>query len=149
VASTDGLLYVLSTGDGAASGRLSVVDPVLRQEIASFSGFGVAPQFLASDGADRILIASGAEGLMLFNVRDRRIERGAGQGVPLERPVGVLADGLGRIYVLEAGTCDGGTTARIRVFGSDLVPRRDLSTTPCPAAMALTEIPTELLGIDQ
>ena len=148
VSSPDGLLYVLNSGDGDVDGRLSVVDPVSRKEIASFSGFGVAPRFLASDGGDRLYIASVSEGLMVFDTRDRRIVRGAGQGVPLDLPLGILSDALGNIYVLEAGPCMGGGTARVRVFGSDLVPRRDIDINSCPAAMALTEIPADLIGFD-
>ncbi len=148
VTGPDGLLYVLHVGDGEVDGRLAVVDPVLRKEIASFSGFGVRPQFLATDGLGRVYVASATEGLMVFDTRDRRIVRGAGQGVPLDRPLGLLTDASGHIYVLEAGPCAGGSNARVRVFGSDLVPRRDISTTSCPVAMALTEIPGELLGFD-
>lgn len=143
---TDGLLYVLSRGNGDVDGRLSVVDPVQRQEIASFSGLGVFPEYLASDGGDRMLIASRAEGLMVFDTRDRRVVRGAGAGVPLDAPRGVLADALGRIYVLEAGPCVGGAVGQVRVFGSDLVSRRAIATGSCPVAMALTEIPAELFG---
>ncbi|MEO5824934.1 MAG: hypothetical protein ABIR59_03530 [Gemmatimonadales bacterium] len=149
VSAPDGLLYVLSSGDGTTAGRLSIVDPVIRQEIAAFSGFGVAPRFLASDGERRLLIASDAEGLMVFDFRDRRIVRGTGQGVPLDRPAGLLSDAIGNIYVLESGPCTGGTSPRVRVFGSDLVSRRDIATSSCPVAMALTEIPAELLGSDR
>lgn len=145
---SDGLLYVLSRGNGDVDGRLAVVDPVRRQEIASFSGIGVYPEFLASDGGDRMLIASRAEGLMVFDTRDRRVVRGAGAGVPLDAPRGVLADALGRIYVLEAGPCAGGVMGQVRVFGSDLVSRRAIATGNCPIAMALTEIPADLFGFE-
>lgn len=145
----DGLLYVLSAGDGTTAGRLSIVDPVIRQEIAAFSGFGLSPLFLASDGERRLLIASDTDGLMVFDFRDRRIVRGAGQGVPLDRPAGVLSDAVGNIYVLESGPCTGGINPRVRVLGSDLVSRRDIATSSCPVAMALTEIPAELLGFDR
>jgi len=144
----DGFLYVLNTGNGDVEGRLSVVDPVQRREVASFSGFGVFPQFLAADGTDRLFIASSSNGLMEFNTRERRTVRGAGQGVPLGTPLGVLTDALGRVYVLEAGPCVGGVEAQVRVFGSDLVARRAITTGSCPIAMALTEIPIDPFSVD-
>jgi hypothetical protein len=44
----DGLLYVMNTGSYfEGEGRLSVVDPLDRTEIASFAGFGAGPGAIA------------------------------------------------------------------------------------------------------
>ena len=48
---SDGLLYVMNTGDYfSGEGRLSVVDPARRTELASYAGFGTGPGNVASDG---------------------------------------------------------------------------------------------------
>src|SRR5205807_7208091 len=61
----DGLLYVLSAGAGGTeSARLSIVDPVLRIEVGSFSGLGTLPTDLASDHGERLFVVSPREGLM-------------------------------------------------------------------------------------
>ena len=54
----DGLIYVMNSGPGTDPGRLSIVDPVLRQEVGSFSGFGPLPGRMASDGRERLFITS-------------------------------------------------------------------------------------------
>ena len=100
---------------------------------------------MVSDGGDRLLIASAAEGLMVFNTRTRELERGAGSGIPLLQPRGLASDGLGRSYVVEAGSCTvAGGAGRVRVFGSDLVERRTIATGVCPVAAAITEIQADL-----
>src|SRR5215208_1564788 len=64
---SDGLVYVVQVGDPTMDeGRLSVVDPVRREELASFGGFGFGPGDLTADGGDRLLISSRTEGLMEF-----------------------------------------------------------------------------------
>jgi hypothetical protein len=149
VPSSDGVLYVLIAGNGGTvEGRLSAVDPVRQREVASYGGLGVSPLFMVSDGADRLLIASAAEGLMVFNTRTRALERGAGSGIPLQQPRGLASDGLGRSYVVEAGSCTaGGSSGRIRVFGADLVERRTIATGVCPVAAAITEIRADLFPL--
>ncbi len=148
-AGADGLLYVLSSGDGApVEGRLSVVDPVRNVEIASFGGFGPAPRWVASDGGDRVLVLSALNGLMVFNSRERRVERGAGLGIPFQSPGGMTVDALGRIYVLEQGNCTVTNPGRVRVFGADLIERPPLTGGICPVAAATTDIPADQLGLD-
>ena len=140
---SDGLLYVLSSGNGgSAEGRLSAVDPVARKEVASFGGFGLAPQFMTSDGGDRLLIASAQE-LMVFNVRERRVEKGTGAGIPLAvSPRALVTDAFGRAYLPVGGSCvAGGGLGSIRVFGTDLVERSAIAAGICPVAAAVTEIP--------
>jgi hypothetical protein len=147
----DGLLYVLNAGNGGqVEGRLSAVDPVRQREVASFGGIGVMPLYMASDGGERLLLASDAEGLMVFNTRTRSLDRGAGSGIPTQHPRGVAFDGLGRGYVLEAGSCEAsGAQGRVRVFGPDLVERRAITTGTCPMAIAVAEFPVDFLTVAQ
>lgn len=149
-AGSDGFLYILNSGNGGSSeGRLSAVDPVTRKESASFAGFGLAPSFMASDGADRLLIASVKE-LMVFNVREHRVEKGAGAGIPFALPPRALAaDAFGRIYAPVGGSCAiGGSLGAVRVFGTDLVERTTIPTGVCPIAAAVTEIPADYFHVD-
>jgi hypothetical protein len=138
----DGLLYVLSAGPGGtASGRLSIVDPVVRQEVGSFSGFGVLPNRLASDGRERLFVTSLAEGLMEFNTRTRRVVRGAGAGIPLQNGVAAAVDGNGLVYAVESGPCAFPGRGRVRVFRPDLTEARSVPTGLCSADAAIVKLP--------
>lgn len=142
---TDGFLYVLNSGDGnEVPGGLSLVDAVSRREIASFGGLGLFPTLLASDGIDRLLIASVRE-LMVFNVRDRVVVNGAGAGIPLTSPRALTTDAAGQIYVVEGGICPD-PNARVRIFRRSLVERAPIPLGPCPVAAELTEIPVDQYG---
>lgn len=142
----DGFVYVLSAGDEFAGGegRLSVIDPVRNVEIAVFAGVGpVEPAWLASDGGDRIFVASPAGGLLVFNTRERRFTLPFGNGIPLEFPTDMLTDALGRAYVLQRGGCVPNNGGRIRVFGTSLIERQPISGVVCPIAGAIAEVPAE------
>lgn len=146
VVGTDGNLYVLSAGPplGGGEGRLSVVDPVRNTELVSYAGVGpVAPSWIASDGGERILFASPAGGLMVFNTRERRVTLPFGSGIPLEFPTDMLTDALGRAYVLQRGGCTEVNSGRIRVFGTALIEQQPIVGMACPIAGAMAEIPAE------
>jgi hypothetical protein len=142
IVGTDGNLYVLSAGQPLASdGRLSVVDPLRNTELAVFSGVGpVAPAWMASDGGERVLIASPAGGLMVYNIRERRMTLPFGSGIPLEFPTGMFTDALGRIYVPQRGTCADASSAKVRVFAPSLVERQPIAGFICPIAGAIAEV---------
>ncbi len=54
----DGLLYVVNRGRTTpAEGRLSVVDPLERREVASFAGLGLLPGPVATDGQSRVFVS--------------------------------------------------------------------------------------------
>lgn len=145
------MLYVLSSGNGGTTeGRLSGVDPVTRKEVASFAGFGPKPTYMAADGNDRLLIASLTE-LMVFNTRDRRVEKGVGAGIPFQSavPRALVTDAFGRAYLSVGGACLlGGATGVVRVFGTDLVERSAIPVGVCPVASAVTEIPADYFHVE-
>lgn len=127
----DGLLYVISAGPGGEeSGRLTIVDPVLRQEVGSFSGFGPLPGQVSSDGRERLFVTSLEQGLMEFNTRTRRLVRGAGSGIPLQAGVDAAVGSDGLVYAVESGNC---TTSpgRIRIFRPDLTEVRIIPAGLC------------------
>ena len=129
----DGLLYVISAGPGGEeSGRLSIVDPVLRQEVGSFSGFGPLPGHVSSDGRERLFVTSLDQGLMEFNTRTRRLVRGAGSGIPLQAGVDAAVGSDGLVYAVESGDCAAGR-GRIRIFRPDLTEVRIIPVGICAA----------------
>lgn len=135
----DGLLYVVQHGDPSIDeGRLSVVDPVRHQELASFGGFGFGPGDLASDGNDRLLISSRTEGLMEFDTADRAIVRGEGNGVPIPANTGVAVDSQGRVYALESGCSEKGL---IHVLRPDFTEIRTIAVGQCAAQVLLVRVP--------
>lgn len=138
----DGLLYVLSAGAGGTeSARLSIVDPVLRVEVGSFSGFGTLPTSLASDRRERLFVVSPHDGLMEFNTRTRRVVRSADAAIPLQTGTAVVVDDQGLIYVIESGLCSGGSAGRIRVFRPDLTEARIIAAGVCSIDAAIVKLP--------
>jgi hypothetical protein len=139
---SDGLLYVVSAGTGAASdGRLSIVDPVARAEIASFAGFGAEPGNPASDGDERVFVSSRAEGVMAFDARTRVVTRGAGSGVAVPNNSAVAVDSRGRVYAVDAGGCTPGSTGVAHVLDSQLLEIRTIPLGECPVAAAIAKVP--------
>ncbi len=139
----DGLLYVVSPGrsGGSDDGRLSIVDPVARTEIASFAGFGRAPGPLASDGDERIFVSSRSEGLMVFDAPTRTVIRGAGNALSIPTNSTVAVDSRGRIYAIEAGACAPGQEGVVHVLETALVEIRTLPVGACPIAVTITKVP--------
>ncbi len=135
----DGLLYVMNLGMDGTGARLSIVDPVSRDEVANFGGFGTHPGPIAGDGADRLFISSRSQGLMEFDIRSRAIVRGEGDGINIPENSGVEVDSRGRIYAIEAGSCTGGETGAARVLNEDLVEIRAIPLGRCPADAVATQ----------
>jgi hypothetical protein len=113
----------------------------LRQEVGSFSGFGLLPGRLASDGRERLFVTSFAAGLMEFNTRTRRVVRGAGSGIPLQNGVAAAVDGNGLVYAVESGSCASPDRGRVRVFRPDLTEARIVPTGVCSADAAIVKLP--------
>jgi hypothetical protein len=135
----DGMLYVIQEGDPSVDeGRLSIVDPVERREVASFGGFGFGPGDLTADGGDRLLISSRTEGLMEFDSAERKVVRGEGDGVVIPANSGVAVDSQDRIYALEAG-CSG--TGILHVLRSDFSEIRFVTVGQCASQALLARVP--------
>ncbi len=140
----DGLLYVMNTGDyTSGEGRLSIVDPVGRTELASFSGFGTGPGNMASDGDAKIYVSSYAEGLMEFDTDSNKVLRGAGNGVAIPLNAAVAVDSKQRIYAIESGSCAGGQPGVAHVLDPKLTEVRTIPLGECPVGAAVVQIPPE------
>ena len=136
---SDGLVYVVQVGDPSMDeGRLSVVDPVRRQELASFGGFGFGPGDLTADEGDRLLISSRTEGLMEFDTAEHAIVRGEGNGVPIPANTGVAIDSQDRLYALEAGCSD---TGLLHVLRPDFTEIRTVTVGQCATQVLLARVP--------
>ena len=144
VTAPDGLLYVMNTGNySSGEGRLSVVDPLARAELASHAGFGTGPGNLASDGGSRILVSSFSEGVMEFDLDSNKVVRGAGEGIAVPSNSAVLADSKGRVYAIEAGACAGGKPGLAHVLDQSLKEIRIITLGECPSGGAVVQIPPE------
>lgn len=144
----DGFLYILNRGTvtdtTSPEGRLSIVDPIRRLEIGNFGGFGVQPAWVASDGGERIFIASPGEGLLEFNTRTRAVVRGAGQGIPVVGNASVLVDRFGLVYAVESGSCSqGASLGRVRIFRSNLTEVQAVGLGACARGSAIALVPQD------
>lgn len=140
----DGLVYVVQNGDPSVDeGRISVVDPVDRHELASFGGFGFGPGDLAADGADLLLISSRTEGLMEFDTAARAVVRGEGNGIVIPGNSGVAVDSKGRIYALESGCSGNGV---VHVLRPDFTEIRAVPVGACASQAVLARVPA--VGVD-
>jgi hypothetical protein len=139
----DGVLYVMNAGpfDTTTQGRLTLVDPVGRSELGNFGGFGNFPGALATNGVDKLYISSLSQGLMVFDLLERRVTRGAGNGVSIPLNSGVDVDAEGRIYALESGTCGGGAAGKLHILRPDYTEIRAVTVGHCALAVLVTEIP--------
>ena len=134
----------MSTGSFfAGEGRLSIVDPVGRMEVASFAGFGTGPGNVAADGEAKIYVSSFAEGLMEFDTDSNRVLRGAGQGVNIPSNSAVAVDSERRIYAIESGPCQGGQPGTAHVLDQEFTELRTVTLGECPSGAAVVQIPPE------
>lgn len=140
----DGLLYVMNTGSySSGEGRLSIVDPVGRTELASFSGFGTGPGNVASDGVSKIYVSSYSQGLMEFDTDSNKVLRGAGNGVPIATNAAVAVDSKRRIYAIESGRCAGGNPGVAHVLDQKFTQIRAIPLGECPVGAAVVQIPPQ------
>jgi len=141
---SDGLLYVMNTGDYfSGEGRLSVVDPLLRTELASHAGLGTGPGNVATDGGSHLFISSFSEGVMEFDLDSNKVVLGAGHGLQVPGNSAVAADSKGRLYALESGPCSGGKPGKAHVFDATLTEIRTITLGECPSGATVVQIPPE------
>ncbi len=142
VVAGDGRIYVMNVGNYVDAGRLSIVDPVARVELANFGGFGSGPGDLATDGGSRLFISSFTEGVMEFDTGTSTVVLGAGNGIPIPDNSGVAVDSDGRVYAITAG-CGGGAGGEAHVLRVDLTERLTVPLGVCAIGSAVTRIPVE------
>lgn len=138
----DGLLYVMSAGDsGSGVGRLAIVNPVTREEVGDFPGFGNLPGDVTTDG-EVLFVSSWAEGVMSFDTRLREVIRGAGEGAPVATNASIVAGGHGLLYAISAGPCTGGTGGVAHILrASDLAPKGTIPLGECARGAIITTVP--------
>jgi hypothetical protein len=143
----DGLLYVVNRGRTMpAEGRLSVVDPLERREVASFAGLGLLPGDAASDGGSRVFVSSLTEGLLEYDTDSNAVVRGEGEGIPIPTNTGVTVDSEGRIYAIEAGACDPGRAGFAHVLDEELEEIDRITLGRCSAGAVVVRIGGEAGG---
>ena len=140
----DGLLYVMNTGDYfSGEGRLSVVDPLARTELASHTGFGTGPGNIATDGSSHLFVSSFSEGVMEFDLDSNKVVLGAGHGLAVPGNSAVAADSKGRMYAIESGPCSGGKPGVAHVFDESLTEIRTITLGECSSGATVVQIPPE------
>jgi len=140
----DGLLYIVQAGTpSAADGKLSIVDPTTRRELAVVNGLGESPGPAVYHPSGRLLIASATEGILEINTLTRAVARGPGAGIkPGGAGISALAlDPRGRVYALAPGACVSPGTVRVLSAPPDYNPLKTATVGVCPAAAALSAVP--------
>jgi DNA-binding beta-propeller fold protein YncE len=146
VVGNDSLLYVVASGHaGAADGKLSIVDPQARLEIAVLNGLGELPGAAAFHPAgSRLLVASATEGILEVNTSIRAITRGPGNGV---KPGGHGVSGLaidlrGRVYAVDPGGCAAAAgTVHVLTAPPDYREIHTVAVGVCPTTAAVAATP--------
>ncbi len=145
VVGDDSLLYVIAAGHaGAADGRLSIVDPKTRTEVAVLNGLGESPGAAAfHPTGGRLLIASALEGILEVNTSIRAVTRGPSNGIKPEGHgvSGLAIDLRGRVYAVDPGACTAGGTVHVLTAPPDYREVHTVTVGVCPttAAVAATQ----------
>ncbi len=141
---TDGLLYVVLAGTpGAGDGKLSIVDPALRREVAVLNGLGESPGSVVYHSSGRLLVASATEGILEVNALTRAITRGPGDGIkPGGNGVSALAlDARGRVYAAAAGGCAAPGVLNVLSAPPAYRAIETVGVGTCPSAAVLAAVP--------
>jgi hypothetical protein len=143
----DGLIYVVNRGGSTIpEGRLSVVDPLERREVASFAGLGLLPGEVATAGRSRVFVSSAAEGLLEFDTDSNAVIRGEGKGIPIPTNTGVAVDSEGRVYAIESGACAPGQPGLAHVLDDELQEVRLIQLGRCATSALVVRIGVEASG---
>jgi len=144
VVGDDSLLYVLEAGHpGQSDGKLSIVDPVARTELAVVNGLGESPRAAAFHPSGRLLV--GGDEILEVNTLARSVTRGPHQGVTTAGPVSALVVDLrGRVYATSS-TCEFAAVGLPNVHVLSPPPDyrviKTVTVGDCPAAAALATKP--------
>lgn len=138
----DGVVYIMNAGpdDGITDSRLSLLDPVGREELGNFKGFGNSAGAVTDNGGSRLYVSSLTQGLMVFDLVNRQVSRGAGSGIAIPDMSSVAVDGDGRIYATETGPCSAGSSGKLHILRSSLIESRVITVPECPVAALVTEV---------
>jgi DNA-binding beta-propeller fold protein YncE len=123
-----------------ADGKLSIVDPLNRTEVAVLNGLGESPGAAAfHPTGGRLLIASLTEGILEVNTSIRSLTRGPGRGV---KPGGHGVSGLaidlrGRVYAVDPGSCAAAGTVHVLTAPPNYNEIRTVAVGVCPATAAV------------
>ena len=143
VVGDDSLLYVIAAGHGAAAdGKLSIVDPIARTEVAVLNGLGERPGAMAfHPTGSRLLIASLTEGILEVNTSIRAITRGPGNGVKPggQGVVGLAIDLRGRVYAVDPVGCDVPGVVHVLTAPPDYHEIKTVPVGNCPTTAAVAE----------
>ena len=140
----DGFLYVVNRGRTMpAEGRLSMVDPLERTEVASFAGLGLLPGDLASDGQSRVFVSSFTEGLLEFDTDSNAVVRGEADGIDIPTNSGVAVDSRRRVYAIQAGGCAAGRRGSAHVLDEELEEIGSILLERCSAGATVVRIGQE------
>jgi len=138
----DGLLYVVHSGRfGVVEGRLSVVNPVTRAEVAVINGLGEFPGAAADDlRRARVIVSSFNYGLMEVDRATRTVTRGPDDGLLIDGAgfAGVTLDSSGRIYGIQSGDCV--APGRVQVLQADFSRVVTVTAGSCPFAVAAARL---------
>ena len=145
VVGDDSLLYVIAAGHGAAAdGKLSIVDPIARTEVAVLNGLGERPGAMAfHPTGSRLLIASLTEGILEVNTSIRAITRGPGNGVKPggQGVVGLAIDLRGRVYAVDPVGCDVPGVVHVLTAPPDYHEIKTVPVGNCPTTAAVAATP--------
>jgi len=141
---SDGFLYVVCAGAvGAGDGKLAIVDPVGRREVALLNGLGESPGPAVYHPSGRLLVASATEGILEINTLTRSVTRGPGDGIKPSGDgiAGLAVDPRGRVYAVAPGACS--SPGRVHVLSAppDYRPLAAPTVGVCPAGAVLAAVP--------
>jgi hypothetical protein len=77
---------------------------------------------------------------MVFDLQDRQVLRGEGNGVPIAGNSAVAVDSRGRIYAIEPGACTSGSSGTLHLLRSNLSESRALPLPGCPVGATIVQI---------
>src|SRR6266700_829039 len=140
----DSMLYIVASGhSGRADGKLSIVDPKARMEIAVLNGLGESPGAAAFHPSGRLLISSLTEGILEVYTLTKSLTLGPGKGI---KPGGNGVSGLavdlrGRVYAVDPGNCAAAGTVHVLNAPPDYGEIHTVAVGVCPTTAAVAATP--------
>ena len=139
----DGFVYVVCAGTpDSADGKLAIVDPAARAEVAVLNGLGESPGPAVYHPSGRLLMASASEGILEVNATTRSIVRGPGQGTRPENDGidALVVDTRGRVFAVARRTCTGPGAVHVLTAPPDYRLIETIPVGECPSAAVLAGV---------